>query len=268
MAENCSMPPLLLNFSKDHTKGSLFEGFDKLKLVTPCQHDKFVVREYYAYMIFNLVTSKSFRARLVKVTYEDKARGNQSEPLYGILIEDEEHMAGRNRSKPIDGRLVRPEQTSVDDFLNMALFEYMIGNTDWSVQYLQNVKLMATDSLSLPVTVPYDFDHSGLVRAPYAKPAPELQMTSVRERRYRGYCLSDLAKFDSVIAHFNALKDPISALLTESPHLDEGSKKSAISYLDDFYSVINDPKKKKVELGYPCRADGTGNVVIKGYKKQ
>ncbi len=268
MAENCTMPPLLLNFSREQPGGTYFEGFDKLKLVTPCQHDKFIVREYFAYRLYNLVTDRSFRARLVKVVYEDINKGSRTEPLYGILIEDEEHMARRNNARPVDGQLVRPEQTNPGDFLNMALFEYMIGNTDWSVQYLQNVKLISADSLTPPITVPYDFDHSGLVRAPYAKPAPELQMTSVRERRYRGYCMTDITGFDDVIARFNGLKDRFYLLFTESPHLDEGSKKSALGYFDDFYAVINDPRKRKNELGYPCRQDGTGNVVIKGYKKE
>ena len=42
-------------------------------------------------------------------------------------------------------------------------FEYMIGNTDWSVEYLQNIKLATVDSNSAPITIPYDFDHAGIV---------------------------------------------------------------------------------------------------------
>ena len=186
---NCTYPPLMLNFSKDNApKKSLFSHQNKLKLVTPCNSEKYVLREYLVYKLSNLVSPKSFKARLVKVIYNDTEKGKISEPLFGILLEDEHQMAKRNNAIITEGKMVRPERTQTEDYLKMAVFEYMIGNTDWSVQYYQNVKLIATDSLSMPYTVPYDFDHAGIVNAPYALPTEELQLRSLRERRYRGYC--------------------------------------------------------------------------------
>ena len=266
--ENCTYPPLLLNFSKDSTQSTLFAGQDKLKLVTPCRGDKYVVREYLVYKMHNQLTPKSFNVRLVKVTYADSnPKSKLVEPLYGMLIEDEGQMAKRNNSVSVEGKLVRPEQTQRDDFLNMAVFEYMIGNTDWSVQYLQNVKLIASDSTSIPVTVPYDFDHAGIVGAPYAHPAVELQLSSTRERRYRGYCIQDMNKFTEVIARFNQKKDEFYKVYTSNTMLEESYLKSTIKFLDDFYKTINDPKKLKYEFQYPCDLGGTGNVVIQGLKK-
>ncbi|MBK7650459.1 MAG: hypothetical protein IPJ20_06470 [Flammeovirgaceae bacterium] len=158
-------------------------------MVTPCQGDKYVVYEYLVYKLYNLISPMSFNARLVKMTFENlNGKGKNSEPLYGLLIEDETKMAQRNNTVAIDRTMVRPEQTQSKEFLSMAVFEYLIGNTDWSVQYRQNVKLIAPDSLSRPYAVPYDFDHAGIVSAPYAKPAEQLLLTSTRERRYRGFC--------------------------------------------------------------------------------
>jgi hypothetical protein len=94
----------------------------------------------------------------------------------------------------------------------MAVFEYFIGNTDWSVEYLQNVKLLATDTNSVAYTVPYDFDHAGIVSPPYAKPAEQLQLSSVRERRYRGYCLTDLSLLRPFFTEFLQLRDKIDSL--------------------------------------------------------
>jgi hypothetical protein len=167
----------------------------------------------------------------------------------------------------VEGKLVRPEQTNTNDFLNTAVFEYLIGNTDWSVQYLQNIKLIARDSLSIPTAVPYDFDHSGLVGAPYAKPAEALELSSTRERRYRGYCIQDMKQFDDVIAHFNSIKDEVYALYTSNTLLDESYIKSTIKYFDEFYKTINNPKATAREFQYPCLKSGTGNVVIKGLKQ-
>ena len=113
---NCKYPPLLLNFSKEETpKNSIFENQDKLKLVTPCTDEKFVVYEYLVYKLFNLITEKSFKARLVNVIYDDN--GKESSPQYGILLEEEDEMARRNNSIIIEDKLVRPEQTNRNDFL-------------------------------------------------------------------------------------------------------------------------------------------------------
>jgi hypothetical protein len=264
---NCTYPPLLINFSQQK-ENTLFSQQEKIKLVTPCRDEKYVIREYLVYKLYNLVTPKSFNARLVKILFDDDhAKAKNHEPLYGMLIEEEDQMAHRNNSTLVEGKLLRPEQTKVEDFLNMAVFEYMIGNTDWSVQYFQNVKLIAPDSIALSSTVPYDFDHAGIVGAPYAKPAEALLLNSTKERRYRGYCMK-VEQFEKTTAHFNGLKEKIMATYSESKLLEEAYKKSTIKFLEDFFKTINDPKKLKSEFEYPCKAGGTGNVVIKGMRKE
>jgi len=267
LKENCTYPPMLVNFDNE-TRNTLFAGQEKLKLVTPCRGDKYVVREYLVYKLYNQITPKSFNVRLVKVTFEDPhSKAKKAEPMYGMLIEEEEHMAKRNNAVPVEGKLTRPEQTQREDFLNMAVFEYLIGNTDWSVQYMQNVKLIATNDSSIPSTVPYDFDHSGLVSAPYAHPAAELLLSSTRERRYRGFCIEDMNQFTGVINRFTERKEDLYKVYTSSTLLEESYLKSTLKYLDDFYKTINDPKKLKNEFQYPCRPEWTGNVVIKGLKQ-
>lgn len=265
---NCSYPPLWINFAKkDQSRSSLFYGQDKIKLVMPCVDDDYVIREWLVYKLYNLITPKSFRARLVKVTFDDVPRKKQS-VFFGILLEEESKMAKRNKLVPVSTLMVRPEKTETQDFLTMSVFEYMIGNTDWSVQYLQNIKLAAKDSLSIPVTIPYDFDHSGIVNAPYARPAEELELTSVRERRYRGYCVRDMKWFDPVFALFNRLKKNIYETYTACSLLDARYLKAVTKYLDDFYATINNPKTVQKEMGYPCDPNGTGNIVIKGLRTE
>jgi hypothetical protein len=265
---NCSYPPLFIDFPKEGPhRSSVFREHKKTKLVLPCTGDEYVVREWLVYKLYNLITPKSFRARLVKVKLEDAAKGKTSAPMYGILLEEEKQMAGRNQMIAMEKKL-KPEQTEADGFLNMAVFEYLIGNTDWSIQYLQNIKLIATDSAALPIPVPYDFDHAGIVEAPYAKPAEELQMNSVRQRRYRGYCVRDIKVFDDVIARYNELKKDIYSLYSDCTLLEAKYIKSTIKYLDDFYETINNPKVWQKDFAYPCDKNGTGNVVIKGLKDE
>lgn len=262
---NCIYPPLFLDISKKNRRGTIFKQQDRMKLVMPCRGDEYVLKEYYVYKLYNLISPKSFRAQLVKLILDDpELKAKDKGPFFGILLEEEDQMAARNNSISIEKQLIRPEQTNRNDFLNMAVFQYMIGNTDWSVQYRQNIKLIAPDSLSRTFTVPYDFDLAGIVRAPYAKPAEELNLRSIRQRRYRGFCMEEMDGFANVFLYFNELKEDIYSLYTESEFLDPKYIRSTLGYLDEFYKTINDVKEVRREFQYPCQAGGTGNVVIKG----
>src|SRR5215467_8083545 len=77
MSRTCTFAPLRLEFDTEKTKGTVFEGHKNLKLGTHCRDadlfEQYVPREYSAYKIFNLMTPRSFRARLAKATYVDEA---------------------------------------------------------------------------------------------------------------------------------------------------------------------------------------------------
>jgi hypothetical protein len=267
LKENCKYPPLLIQFPKKGPQMStLFSQQNKLKLVMPCNSDEFVIREWLVYKLYNLVTANSFKARLVKVKLDDDKNKKTGVSFYGILLEEEKQMAKRNKMVSVVKK-IQPEKTQKNTFLTMAVFQYMIGNTDWSIQYLQNIKLLAADSNAVPLSVPYDFDHAGIVNASYAKPAEELLMTSIRERRYRGYCVQDMKDFHSVLVQFNQMKNDFYNLYNGCTLLDQKYVKSTLQYLDEFYATINKPKVWQKEFAYPCDKKGTGNVVIKGLKE-
>ncbi|MEP6738220.1 MAG: hypothetical protein ABJA70_22030 [Chryseolinea sp.] len=266
---NCLYPPLMLNFSRRNaSRQCLFNGLNKIKLVTTCKAERYVVHEYLVYKLYNIVTEKSLKARLVQVTFEDTVKQRSTDPTYGILLEEDEDMAKRHQGKLVEGKLMRPEDTHKNDFMKLAVFEYLIGNTDWSIQYQQNIKLIAIDSINGPTAVAYDFDHAGIVRASYAKPAPELELPSTIVRRYRGYCIDDMRSFEETFSFYNSIKEQIYGVYKECAMIDEGYRKSTMEYLDDFFTTINDPKKAAADFKYPCYKSGTGNVVITGLKKQ
>jgi hypothetical protein len=263
---NCEYPPLLIQFPKKNTqRTSIFREQAKLKLVMPCRGDEYIVREWLVYKLYNLITPVSFKARLVRVQLVDAGNKKQPAPFYGILLEEEKQMAKRNSLVPVERKL-QPQKTNQEAFLTMAVFQYLVGNTDWSVQYLQNIKLIARDSTATPITVPYDFDHAGIVDCPYAQPPELLNMVSVRERRYRGYCVQNLKQFEPVIEHYNRLKKDIYNLYSGCELLDPKYIKFSRLYLDEFYKTINNGKEWKRDFAYPCNPKGTGNVIIKGLK--
>ena len=86
---NCANPPLMFNFKKHEVPGtSPFLGYSKMKVVVPCEGEKYVLREYLTYKLYNLLTDYSFRVRLIRLTYHDSRRDKISEPQYAFLIED------------------------------------------------------------------------------------------------------------------------------------------------------------------------------------
>lgn len=268
LKENCKQPPLWIRFTNDEAKSnSIFKEQKKMKLVMPCVGDEYVIREWLVYKLFNLLSPLSFRARLVKVKLDDPKTRKTPEPFYAILLEEEKQMARRNNMIAVE-RKIRPQEAETNPFLTMAVFEYLIGNTDWSPQFEHNVKLLVSDSAAVPVMVPYDFDHAGIVSAPYAYPAEALMLSSTRERRYRGYCMNDLKVFEPVIAQFNEIKKDIYSLYTNCPLIDAKYLKFVTKFLDEFYETINNPKEWQKDFSYPCDPNGTGNVVLKGLKEE
>ncbi len=266
---DCTYPPLLVGFEPSEAwSGSIFREQRKTKLVVPCSNGQLVTREWLAYRIYNLITPLSFRVRMVELTFTDERSGKDYSTTYGFFLEEEGQMARRNAMvNPVQA--ANPKQCAVKPFLDMTVFEYMIGNTDWSVEYGQNVKFLAADSISTPVAVPYDFDQSGLVDAPYAKPAEELQLGSVVNRRYRGYCVHGSPLFDSTVALFKRVRPEVWKLVDNTVLFNDKEKKKTIKFLEGFYSVLADDAKWTKEFNYPCdpRLPGV-NVVLKGLREE
>ena len=258
--DNCSFPPLLIDFPKKKTRNTLFAHQNKLKLVTHCQVDEWVVREYLVYKLYNLLTDLSFRAQLARVTYADSLGKRTPETHWGFLLEDDSDVAKRNGVKVSN---VKQTTMGYADSLSMAtvaVFEFMIGNTDWSVPYLHNIRLFDNGQTgSLPV--PYDFDYSGIIESTYAIPPEQLGIRSVRERMYRGP-VYPVSLFQQVFNKFNDLKPQFYALYQSDSRLDKGYVKRTLKYLDEFYTLINKPVAARVVFGQGAK----NGVVIKGLK--
>lgn len=241
--DNCDFPPLMIDIPKKKGKKTLFEKQDRLKLVTQCQKEEYIFQEYIIYKLYNLITDLSFKTRMVQVTYIDSLGKRKPETDFGFLIESEDEVAKRNKAKTYAGKQIGQPLADTITMATLAVFEYLIGNCDWSVPALHNIKLFTkTGKLFLPT--PYDFDHSGIINADYAMPPPQLNISSVRERLYRGLNYPP-SVFQQVFDKFNNLKPQIYNLYESSLLLSERTKKITKRYLDDFYESINDTKAIK-----------------------
>ena len=252
-ADVCNFPPIRLIFPDKGMKGTPFAGQKSLKLGTHCnQRDKeyaeIPVREYAAYETLNMMTDWSYKARLAKVTYVQPGDEKDQATKYGLLIEDESDMAKRNGGRIFTVRGgtfsdMDPQQTAA-----ISVFAYYLGNTDWSLYSLHNIRLVIVGDRYVPV--PYDFDWSGVVFARYAKPDPRLGIPTVQDRLFRGPCLTP-ADLAPILAKYNERRADIKALYARLP-LDDGYRRRAMDYIEDFYHIIGDQRQVKRELIETC----------------
>jgi hypothetical protein len=239
--------------------GGEFAGIDKLKLVPVCKtgFEDYVLREYLIYKLYNALTNISLRVRLLRITYINTFK--QSKPIvqYGFAIEPLKLFEKRTKSVELKTPAVTQKSIRPEMMDRFAIFNFMIGNTDWSVPILHNVLVFSqafSDRPDLGLIVPFDFDYAGLVNANYATPFPSLPIQSVRERYYLGICRSEV-EFANSLKEFSDKKEEFYRIIKEFSYLDDKSKKDVIRYLDGFYekidkknSIINDFLKSCIKF--------------------
>jgi hypothetical protein len=237
----CSFVPLRLDLPKEQTRNTVLDGHGPIDLGTHCSNsfEELVLREYAAYRIYNLLTPRSFRARLVKATYVDAASKKPMTTRFGMFIEDEDDVAKRMEGRIVDLAGVTFNRVDPDTMVLMSLFEYMIGNTDMSMYKKHNVRLVQTPA-GLRFPVPYDFDYSGLVDASYAIPAKHFGIATVRDRLYLGPCRT-ADEFEPYLAKMRAIKTAVMAIYDTLPGMSDSSRNNAKNYLEQFYRTIDRP---------------------------
>jgi hypothetical protein len=266
----CQFPPLRLNFKKGQTESAAFRGQDKLKLAVHCQsgrdeYQQYVLQEYLAYRVFNLLSDLSFRVRLARIAYLDSEGKPDTLTRLGFLIEDDDMLAARHGWRVLTTQAVPPEMAEQSYLALIEVFQYFIGNPDWSAfsaepgedKCCHNTRAIGDPGQGPVFSVPYDFDISGLVNPRYAdqlfRPADRnLGIRSVRDRIYRGLC-SSAPGLPTVFALFNEKKEAIYQLYRGQPELDPKVVEETIKYLDEFYATINDPRQVEREFTRRCR---------------
>ncbi len=254
----CSYPPFKLNIKKADFDNPYLDRTGAMKFVTQCKdprmYETLLLKEYLIYKIYNRLTKQSFRVRLVEMTYVDTTRKKRGVyTKYGFLIEPLKGLTKRLDAVRIESGAVG--FTDIEPFCmaRVALFEYMIGNTDWSLTGQHNVKVIKPLDIHHPqaLVIPYDFDYSGLVDAPYAIPAENTGLESVRERLYRGPCLPDSIT-ERAANLFLQRQDEMEQVIRKFPYLPEKEKKHMLSYLEDFFDILKDPVLRRNIIFSDC----------------
>lgn len=239
---SCEFPPLRIDFSKKDLRARGLLDFDDLKLVTHCmegrQGKENVLREYLAYEMYSRLTEKALRAQLVEVTYRD-TEGNKKLTSYGILLEDVDELAARLGSEECDECYGLTSVDMVQDNLQThAMFQYMIGNVDWSLSQMRNLKIMKPIDGSAYWLAPYDFDFSGLVGASYAIPRKEIGQKKVGERIYLGSERTNM-ELEATADYFRSKKGELLTLVEDFNLLSRHGRREVTEYINDFYEALD-----------------------------
>lgn len=262
--EVCVFPPLRIDFAARPVASSLFAGQRRLRLVTHCRtaenFSNFTLLEYAAYQIQGVVTPLAARVRLARIDYVDGDSGQPFASRLGFFIEDMDDAARRNGLVETEF----PERIRVAQLDNVAaaraaMFQYMLGNLDWALNAgpageacCHNVALFAPAGANLAlIAVPYDFDYSGLVNAPYAVPPAQVPVRNVRTRRYRGFCLHN-QEAQAAAAEYRTARPQIIAALNGVPELGDGPRRSATAFLERFFAEIATPQDVERNLLRTC----------------
>ncbi|MEO6851711.1 MAG: hypothetical protein ABI166_13805 [Mucilaginibacter sp.] len=185
------------------------------------------------------------------MNYKDSSGTKKTLTQHAFLIEDVAEMAKRNNCKASAVSKTPTMLTNHRQSTTVSIFEYMIGNTDWSTPGGHNIKLIneKDDPASKPYVVPYDFDFSGLVNTNYSAPDERLGIENVRERTYRGLP-RPISEVNDVLDIFNKEKANMYAVINNFNLLTPRNKRDMTDYLDQFFKTISDPEDVKKIFSY------------------
>ena len=263
--EACEFPPLKIEFTEKPGAASLFKGQKSLKLATHCRNDfnyqDYGLLEFLAYRLHNVLTPLSFRVRLAEIDYVETGSSSVRIHRHGFLVEDVDELAERNNLHDVKVEKIDRGMLNGDATARSDLFQYLIGNQDWSdvmgaagTNCCHNIKLLAAgkDSRTDLMPLAYDFDSSGLVNPPYALPPASVPIRNVRTRYYRGYCQFN-AQVTAAAQEALAKRNELMAAIDATPDLTSRGKSSARQYLEAFFGDISDPARLQQQIIGRCR---------------
>ena len=260
----CDFPSFFLRVEDPASAETVFAGQSVLPLLAHCrtnrrEYEQFVLLEYLIYRTYAVLTDRSLGGRLARITYVETE--GRADPItrYGVFTEHYGQLAARFGWQVLRIPSVPPDQVEPFDLARFEVFQYFIGNTDFDAFHAEpgeeacchNAVLIGT-TVGPVVPVPFDFDWSGVVDPPYARPDPRFGIRTVRQRRYWGVC-RPRAELEPVFALFRERRAEIYALYRDLPALEPRYRDRTLEYLDQFFAVIDDERRVAREIEGRCR---------------
>lgn len=255
--KNCHFPPLRVRFKKGANNKTVFDGNKSLKLVIPCQAGKeyntLILKEYIGYKLYETISPYVFHTRLTDITFNEVNKGkSRSFQMRGFFIEDDDRLAKRMKGKIIEVTM-HPLILNDTNAVRHDIFQFMIGNTDWSTTFQHNAKLLELSNRRV-IPLAYDFDMSGVVNAPYATVDETLGISGPRDRIYRGYCRNNSGVLNVVRQEFLRAEPEMMQILKEyEAALGKGEFGSLQAFLLEFFDILKSDQEFNDRIVNACR---------------
>lgn len=253
--QNCFFPPTRLKFKKKNTENTPFAGNKNFKLVLPCQTAKsaneLIVKEYLAYKLLEPLTPYYLNTRLVDLELTDSGGKPKTYQVKAFLIEDDDLVANRFDAKVIEQPL-HPLQLKDTAAVINDIFQYMIGNTDWSAAMQHNTKVIQLKNND-KIPMAYDFDMAGLVNAPYSTVNETLPISNVQERLYRGFCRNEAVVQYGRSVFLKHESDLMKVIEQHQSYFSPAEFAGINKYMAEFFYVMHDDKRFTDAIVRACR---------------
>ncbi|MDW3649752.1 MAG: hypothetical protein R8P61_21960 [Bacteroidia bacterium] len=234
----CPFPPLKLKIKKEERAGTIFEAQKKIKLVTHCQGEEYLMREYMIYKFYNMLTPYSYKVRLIKVQYRDRDKGMPGMTAYAFLIESDKALKERLGGKLISEDAQIPSAEVAHDQLTLLhMFQFMIGNLDWGITQRKNMSLLKLEANQEIMPIPYDFDFAACVQAPYTG------LEKGFERRYYRNICRTRAEYETLFEFLRSKRSKMEELFMTFDLIPKSKRQEALGYISEFFSIIEDEQK-------------------------
>ncbi len=251
----CFYPPLKIKFKKSQLQSTGLQSFNKYKIVTQCKpggtYEEYIMKEYLTYKLLEKVYPYAFRVKMLNITYLDERNNGKikEKQQIGFIIESEEELAQRYNARMIDRTKSGFHHLERGPALHMSLFQYMIGNTDWAMPNLHNMKVIKVPEYEKLVPLPYDFDYCGLVNTDYAVVHESFAIKDVKERLYIGPSCEE-GEARALLTEFVGRKQAVLDCINNFELLDDREREKMINYLNSFFDELDDERKMKRVLNY------------------
>ncbi|HRI60287.1 MAG TPA: hypothetical protein PK228_11205 [Saprospiraceae bacterium] len=253
--KNCDFPPVKIRFYKQKPLNDSIADINEIKLVTSCsntsQNEEWVKREYLLYELYNLLTEHSFRVKPATVRFQNTGKKNNPIEGFSFFIESEDELAARLGGKPVKPRVGSTRSLDSASYDRMCLFEFMIGNTDWSVRARHNIKLIYLKQANSIIAVPYDFDYSGAVGTNYAVPNGDYPIESVQDRYYLGLCRTT-THYQQIFDFYLSKEAALMNHIEQADYLPANARRQMADYLKGFFKTLHDPRLAKRDILQNC----------------
>jgi len=240
----CALPPIEVRFDKPALAEGKIKDYPKLKTVIPCTENMIgmdlLFRELLIYELYEIVSDYAFRTQAAELTCMDTGGVDTTHVISSFFIESDKEFRKRHKVEELEEYNVQWKDTDPHQSQILAVFQYMIGNTDWKIALKHNLRYFRKKEGDPLILVPYDFDFSGIVNAGYAKPNPDYLQENVRQRIYIGQPNQFLKP---TLELFKNKKAEIFETIDNAEHLSIASRTDIRAYIESFYATIDNKRK-------------------------